>query len=122
MIMQQAVIVQHCAVFGRLETRVRGYEVSAPRPYAQFPVSVSVVFLEPRQRRSSLVVIKPENIRYLTIEADGQTVYDSRTDVPCDMAQWAETDRRFKKDPAITVSGMSFRKDNSKPGTDTSQA
>ena len=32
-----------------------------------------------------------DNIRYITIELNGLTLYDTRDDVPCDMDKWRET-------------------------------
>ena len=91
----RAVIVQHCAVFGRLETEVRKFIVGDVRPWAQYDCAVSVSFVKPRKRRWYSYTMYPENIRYLTIEVDGKTIYDSRDDVPCDMSAWVETDTRF---------------------------
>src|ERR1700751_6005683 len=36
-----------------------------------------------------------DNIRYITIELNGLTVYDPRDDVRCDMDKWRETRTRF---------------------------
>jgi hypothetical protein len=36
-----------------------------------------------------------DNIRYITIELNGLTLYDTRDDVPCDMDKWRETRARF---------------------------
>jgi hypothetical protein len=77
-----AMIKQYCSVFGVLITEVRKFTVSEPRPYAQYPTSVDVSFVKPRQRRSYSYTIVPDGIRYLTIERNGDVVYDSRTDVP----------------------------------------
>jgi len=90
-----ATIVQHCAVFGRIETVVREFRVGEVRPYAQYPCSVSVRFVEPRKRRPACYTMTPDNTRYLTVEAAGRTLYDSRQDVPCDMSAWEATHRRF---------------------------
>jgi hypothetical protein len=81
---------------GRLETPVRAYLVEPPRPYAQHRASVSVAFIEPRQSRAAFYRILGDNLRYLTIEVDGQVIYDSRSDVPCDMDHWAATNARFQ--------------------------
>lgn len=86
---EKATIIQHCAVFGNLKTRVRKFNVSSPKPYAQYPVSVSVGFVKPRERNSYYFTIVPDDLRYLTIESeDGAVLYDSRIDVPCDMTKW----------------------------------
>ncbi len=90
-----ALIVQHCAVSGRLETPVRTWRVSDVRhqetpwrPAQPDEYSLHVTFQEPRQRRRYIYSIKSDNLRYLTIEVGAQTVYDSRAEVPCDMAAW----------------------------------
>lgn len=36
-----------------------------------------------------------DNIRYITIELNGLTLYDTRDDVPCDMDKWRETRAGF---------------------------
>ena len=89
-----ATIVQHCAVFGRTATVVREWKVDAVWPDAQHPASVSVSFVEPRKRRRHSYTMKADNLRYLTIEAAGRVVYDSRRDVPCDMAAWEAARQR----------------------------
>jgi hypothetical protein len=92
-----ATIVQHCAVFGRLATQVRTWTVGEPRPYEQYPTAVSVVFMDPRKRRRSGFTITPDNRRFLTVEANGVTLYDSRSDVPCDMAAWETMARKWSR-------------------------
>ena len=100
---EHATIVQHCAVFGRIETAVRTFQVSDVKPYAQYDLSVTVTFQEPRKRRRASYTMHSEDTRYLTIEVRGAVVYDSRQHVPCDMDWWAETRKRFETLPAITV-------------------
>jgi hypothetical protein len=91
----EALLIQHCAVMGRVETRVRAYQIGPVEPYAQYPVSVNVYFFKPRERHFAWFCLVPDNLRYLVIEVAGQVVYDSRTDVPCDMEVWTATNRRF---------------------------
>jgi hypothetical protein len=98
----QATIVQHCAVFGRLETPVRKFEIRDVAPHAQHAVSVCVVFTKPGKRSSMFITVIPDNIRYLTVEVGGETVYDSRIEVPCDMAKWAESAARHRGQPSMT--------------------
>ena len=87
-------IVQHCAVFGELRTCVREFEISEVKPYAQYPVSVNISFVEPRKRQWAYITITPDNLRYATIERGGDVLYDSREDVFCDMAQWTESNQQ----------------------------
>ncbi len=98
-----ATIVTHCAVFGRMTTPARKWRVGEVRPYAQYPVSAIVAYVKPSNRKAVYLSVVPEDIRYITIEQDGATVYDSRADVPCDMERWAQTRARFAKGPALHV-------------------
>src|SRR5262245_39323602 len=98
-----AVIVQHCSVFGTIRTPVRQFKVEDVRPYAQHKLSVTVAFLEPRKRTWCLFTMVPDGTRYLTIEVGGSVVYDSRAEVPCDMAKWEETWARFKDRRPFTI-------------------
>jgi len=104
---ENAVIVQHCAVDGRLETPVRSFRVGEAEPYAQRPATVSVVFVPRRKRNKAVVTMRPDDLRYLTIESEseieGRVLYDSRVDVPCDMAKWAETNRQFENRRGMTI-------------------
>jgi hypothetical protein len=54
-----------------------------------------------------------DNIRYITIELNGLTLYDIRDDVPCDMDKWRETRARF---PAPGRSSVSKDPDLRHPG------
>lgn len=98
-----ATIVGHDAVMGRWERQVRQWAVREVRPYAQHPVSVCVVFIEPGKRTPALFTVVP-GTRYLTIESGGNVLYDSRSDVPCDMDEWAATNDRFVGRRALNVS------------------
>ena len=73
-------------------------------PYAQHEVSVNISFVEPRERNWKYVTVTPGSERYHTIELNGLVLYDSRKDVPCDMAKWEKSREEFKDRPAITVS------------------
>lgn len=86
------------AVFGYSEEPIRKFTIGEVRPYAQHDRSVAVTFIRPRKRSSMRMTVVPENHRFVTIEAGGKTVYDSRVDVPCDMDQWNETNAKFRGD------------------------
>jgi hypothetical protein len=90
----RATVVQHCAVFGPLETPVRWVQTHEVRPYAQHPVAVYVTYIAPGKRTESYITIVPDNIRYCTIQAGGRVVWDSREEVPCDMVHWEQTYQR----------------------------
>jgi hypothetical protein len=97
----QATIVFHSAVFGRSTQQVRWFQVSEVEPRAQDERSVTVRFLEPRKRRRCYTTLQASDYsRYLTIEVNGATVYDSRQDVPIDMGKWNEAAARFTQ-PAL---------------------
>jgi hypothetical protein len=94
---ENATIIQHCAVFGNLKTYARKFTVHDPKPRAQYATSVSVSFVEPRKRNSKGFTMVPDNLRYLTIERDGgEVLYDSRDDVPCDMAKFEPIYQKHK--------------------------
>lgn len=84
----KAVIVQHCAVYGRLETPVRYVDTGEVRGYAQYDRSLLVRFQRPRERRTCFIQVVPCGSRYLQVEVGGRVVFDSRDLVPCDMAWW----------------------------------
>jgi hypothetical protein len=93
----RALIVQHCAVWGDLPTQVCQFTVRSPEPYAQYPTSVLVLFKEPKRRNSAYFKIYPDSIRNLTIEQDGAVIYDSRSEVPCDMEEWHRSAARHTR-------------------------
>lgn len=101
-----ALLVQHCAVDGRLETPVRAYAITPSKPFGPHATSVVVSFIRSGKRNGGAFRIVSDHLRYLTIEVDGQVIYDSRTEVPCNMTQWAETNARFRDNrPFQTLSG-----------------
>jgi hypothetical protein len=67
-------IVQHCAVYGRLETEARWVQTSDPRRHAQHDRAVHVTFIKPRKRIRCFYVVVPDNCRWLEILVDGKTV------------------------------------------------
>jgi hypothetical protein len=87
----RAVLKRYCAVFGYHETPVRKFTVYEVEPRAQYDRSVMISWVEPRKRSSEATVIVPNDYRFMTIEVDGETVYDSRIDIPCDMDKWKVT-------------------------------
>ncbi len=92
----KAVIVTHCAVLGRKETAVRAYRIGPVAPYAQYEKHVFIYFYEPKRRTFRFYGVSNDNRTFLTVEVAGRTVYDSRTEVPCDMQQWSETNDKWK--------------------------
>jgi DNA invertase Pin-like site-specific DNA recombinase len=102
---------------------VREFTVSNVRPYARHEHSVYVSFIRPGKRTSASIHVVPDNIRFVTIEAGGQTVYDSRDDVPVDMDKWeanvkaAETVRagcycRISADPKDKREGVGRQRED----------
>ena len=88
-------LVQHCGVFGRIETECRWAHVGAVERYAQYERAVCISFCKPRQRRWCFIHIVSNDVRYATLEQNGRVVYDSRTDVPCDMEKWEATRKEW---------------------------
>ena len=68
---------------------ILSWEVSSPKPYDEFPSSVVIRYKTHNERKSYLIA--QDNIIYATIERDGQVLYDSRTEVPCDMNAFYKT-------------------------------
>jgi hypothetical protein len=95
----RALIVTHSAVFGQRQTSVRKWSIGKSEPCGQHPVSVSILFYEPKKRRPALFRIVPDNLKYLTVEQDGAVIYDSRSDVPCDMGKWRAMAERWRHVP-----------------------
>jgi hypothetical protein len=94
---EHGTIVDHSAVFGESQTAVRSWEVSEVKPYAQYEKSLTIFFVKPGKRKSDGYRCTPENLRYYTIkDRSGETVYDSRDDVPCDMGKWQEAADEMK--------------------------
>jgi hypothetical protein len=118
---EKATIIQHCAVFGTLKTSVRKFEVLDPEPYAQYATSIHVSFVKPRERSWHYYQMVPDNLRYITIETDaGEVLYDSRTDVPCDMAKW---EPKYQKNKAEWLERQAEidRENATSPGRHTTQ-
>jgi len=86
-------LVRHCAVFGERRYPVRNFKIGKTKPYAEYPVSVTILYVEAEKRRWMAATAIPDNLTYFTIEAGGAVVYDSRKDVPCDMAEFEQMSR-----------------------------
>lgn len=106
---EHVLLVRHTAVVGgatfgkpvRFDDAkpVRRVRVGKPQPYAQYPVSVGVYFVEPGKRNEAGYTVTPDNLRYFTIENEsGGVFYDTRQDVPVDMTAFAATRERFVKE------------------------
>lgn len=66
---------------------VRAYCIGQVRPYAQYERSVSISCKLPRKRNAESHTVTGN--AYVEILApDGTLIYDSRTDIPLDMADW----------------------------------
>jgi hypothetical protein len=62
-----ALIIQHCAVNGRLEQAVRAYHVGSPRLYTQGRLGLHVTFIPTGKRKMAYYSMTEDNLRYLTI-------------------------------------------------------
>jgi hypothetical protein len=98
-------LVQHSAVFGRVETEVREFRVGDVYRYGESSHSVGIDFVEPGKSQHYAFTMRTDGERYLTVEMAGQTVYDSRIDVPIDMDKWHETDVRFQTRRSLSLVG-----------------
>lgn len=87
----KATIVLHSSVFGITRKPARKFHVGAPRPRAQYDSTVSIDVIAPKKRTSERYTAYPDDRYFFTVEVDGATAYDSRTDVPCDMDKWQAT-------------------------------
>lgn len=84
-----AVLIQHSAIWGRIETPIRNFKVGpVMRPLDKWDHGVVLTYKKPRERGRFYCGITPNHICFVTIEIDGQPAYDSRVDVACDMGQW----------------------------------
>jgi hypothetical protein len=91
----RATLRYRSSVFGEWSRYVRKFRVYEVKPYAQHAVSVTIGFCEPRKRRWCFDTIVPDNIRYITVEVNGRSIFDSRDVVPCDMDDWEATRARL---------------------------
>jgi hypothetical protein len=100
---ENAIIVRYSSVFGIRRTEVRQFQVSEITAYAQYSASVVIKYILPRKRKGIAVRILPDNSTYYLIESPGCaecygcTLYDSRQDVPCDMAAWQATQDEMRQ-------------------------
>jgi hypothetical protein len=89
--------------FGLSRTQVTQYRVGPVEPYAQYKHSITLDYhlpKAPRKRKVDVhwVRVYDDDLRYVTVHAGDKVLYDSRTDVPCDMAKWRATWERFYKE------------------------
>ena len=92
------VIERHSAVLGTRRWKVRKWRVFEPARYAQYATAIAVVYVEARKRSWKGVHICPDDLAYLIIKGeDGTTLYDSRTEIPCDMERCQSTASRFRE-------------------------
>ena len=66
-------------------TPILSWEVSPPKPYDEYLITVTIQIVELHNRHKSSYLVGQDNLTYATIERGGQVLYDSRTEVPCDM-------------------------------------
>lgn len=93
---ENGVLITHSAIFGARSEPIRKWMVSEVTPSSHFraTVEVSIRTIAPRKRTwNSRTAYGDET--YYTIEVEGETVYDSRTDVSVDMDRWNATWTKF---------------------------
>ena len=59
---------------------VRNFTVGEVRPYAQYERTVYITYTLPRKRNRTSIHVRKDGLTYVTIDAGGQTIYDSRDD------------------------------------------
>jgi hypothetical protein len=95
---ENAIIYRHSAVFGIQHDPVRKFEIGSVEPYAQYEKSVSIKGVSSGRRRWRYFRVTGDNLSYYIIKnAAGRELYDSRADVPCDMAKWQEAADEMKQ-------------------------
>jgi hypothetical protein len=104
---EHALVVTHTAVVGgkshgeppeyEWADKARRFKVRPPAPYAQHAVSVCIECVAPGRRNGTYRIVVPTNTTYVTIERDGAVLYDSRTEVPCDMREFAAAQQADKE-------------------------
>lgn len=90
---KDATIVTHLAKGDGRSKFAREYELLPPRAYSSVPIAVVMRYKQPRQRDYRYEYIIPSGYLYFTIERDGEEIYDSRDEVPCDMDVYRELQR-----------------------------
>lgn len=93
---QHGLLITHSAISGTRSEPIRKWVISevVPSSHYRATVEVSIRTLAPRKRTwESRTAYGNET--YYTVEVDGETVYDSRTDVPVDMERWNATWTKF---------------------------
>ena len=83
------------AEFGTHKTTARRYQVTE----RDDKMTVRIGWVEPKKRNWEFVTVQPReaDMRYYTIERDGQVVYDSRDDVPLDMDKFDAERERWRQ-------------------------
>jgi len=101
----RAVVVVCDAVMGRSEIPVRSFSVSEPTINDRGNQQVRVSGFKPRMRTATYWLVEDDgkHTRYVTVEVDGVSVYDSRADVPCDMAAWDATNQHHANDRPLVM-------------------
>jgi hypothetical protein len=91
----KATLVLHSCVFGRSETEVVEIATKVER-YAEHPQAVYIRFREPRKHTWAGTWIEPVSIRYAEILVNGRVVYDTRSEIPFDMAVFRAGEARTR--------------------------
>jgi len=81
-------IVKYLVKEGKRETFVRTYEMLVPQPIGHYETALVIRHKAPRERHWRYEYAIPCGYAYLTIEKAGKIVYDSRSEIPCNMEQF----------------------------------
>jgi hypothetical protein len=113
-----AVLVHHSAIYGRSEQEITWFQTGDPRPQAQFDRVVDLRFIQKGERRRAVTTMQPTHYRYIEILVGGRVVWDSRTEVRCDMNRFEEIrTRRERADAEVAERRRSAARSGGRPRT-----
>jgi hypothetical protein len=89
----RCVITLHCAVLGRRATEAGWVKTEKNGS------GVTIYFKRAGEKESAYYIISPDNLRFAQIASEGQVIWDSREEVPCDMTDWEATNAKHQRRP-----------------------
>ena len=88
---RDTVLISHDAVFGDHTHAVSRFKISEVKPFAHYAQSVSIFWMTPKARkRWRTITVVPNNTLFYTIQREEDVLYDSRSDISCDMDEFAK--------------------------------
>ena len=83
-----SIIVKHSVKEGTREIFVRTYEMLISQSIGHYEMVLVLRHKAPRERHWRYMYAIPCGYAYLTVEKEGKIVYDSRSEIPCNMEQF----------------------------------